>query len=616
MGISNVIKLKSKKDKSEYFHRLIKDIQALEIMLEQGMIEKSPIRIGAEQEFFILNNEFLPNNNSLELLENIDDPHFTTEIGNFNLEINLDPIELKGDCFSRMYEQLNTLVMKASDAARELDSKILLTGILPTLSQKHITLDNMTKVKRYAVLNKVAMELRDQDISVHIKGVDEITLLHDSIMLEGCNTSFQMHLQISPDEFIDSFNWSQAIAGPVLAVCCNSPLLFGKELWNETRIALFSQSVDIRANSYLLNESQSRVSFENHWQTGTISDIFKDNIARFRSLLTAESIEDSLEVLDKGGIPKLNALGLHNGTVYRWNRTCYGVGGGKPHLRIENRYIPAGPTKIDEIANMAFWVGLMRGRSKEYDKIHEVMDFKDANSNFYSAARYGMKSQFYWDGQLVSSQKLILEKFLPMAYEGLRSMGVLEKDIVYYLSIIEKRVNAQTGADWMVRSFRNLLSTKKRNESLQVLTANMYLNQEKEIPVSDWEILKSDATTTFNIKKKVHHVMNTDIFSIEEKDSLELAVYLMKWKKIHHMPVIKNDKELVGLITWTDIEKYHEREDIESIPVGKVMTRSLVSISQEMDFDEAKELMKSHNFNCLPVVKDNKLIGIVTSNDM
>lgn len=616
MGISNVIKLKSKKDKSEYFHKLIKDIQALEKMLEAGMIEKSPIRIGAEQEFFILNKEFLPDSNSLDLLENINDPHFTTEIGNFNLEINLDPIELKGDCFSQLYKQLSALVGKANEAAEELNSKILLTGILPTLSPKHITLENMTKVKRYLVLNNVAMELRNQDISIHIKGVDEITLLNDSIMLEGCNTSFQMHLQINPDEFIDSFNWAQAIAGPVLAVCCNSPMLFGKELWNETRIALFSQSVDIRANSYLLNESQSRVSFENNWHTGSISDIFKDNIARFRSLLTTESIEDSLEVLEKGGIPKLRALGIHNGTVYRWNRACYGVGGGKPHLRIENRYIPAGPTKTDEVANMAFWVGLMRGRSKEYNKVHEVMDFKDANSNFYSAARYGMKSQFFWDGQLVSSQKLILEKFLPMAYQGLRSMGVLEKDIEHYLSIIERRVKAQTGAEWMVRSYRNLLSTKKRNEALQVLTANMYLNQEKEVPVGDWEILKAGATTTFNIKKKVHHVMNTDIFSIEEKDSLELVVYLMKWKKIHHMPVIKNDKELVGLVTWSDIEKYHDREDLESIPVNKVMTKSVISISQDMDFDEAKELMKTHHFNCLPVVKDNKLIGIVTSNDI
>ena len=588
----------------------------MEDMFEQGLIEKTPIRIGAEQEFFIVTNEFLPNHNAVELLKEINDPHFTTEIGNFNLEINLDPLELKAGCFSQMHQQLSTFLEKAKTAANKQDSKIILTGILPTLTQKHITLDNMTPVQRYYVLNEVTKELRAQDFNIHIRGTDELTIQHDSVMLEGCNTSFQMHLQIDPDEFIPSYNWSQAIAGPILAACCNSPLLFGKELWSETRIALFTQSVDIRASSYLLNEAQPRVSFDNGWQMGSVVDIYKDSVARFRSLVTSELLEDSSEIMRQGGIPSLRALNLHNGTVYKWNRACYGVGGGKPHLRIENRYIPAGPTLIDQIANMAFWVGVMRGRTEKFDKIHESMDFKDAKSNFYHAARYGMGAQFMWGGKQVSSQKLILEVFLPIAYEGLRKSGVSEHDINAYLPLIEKRVHSHSGSQWMVQSYRNLLTTKKRNEALQVLVANVFLNQEKDIPVADWQVLESSATTTFNIKKKVHHVMNTDIFSVEEKDSLELVMSIMKWKNIHHMPVIKGDKELVGILSWKDLIPYLDSKEIKSIAVQKLMKTNLITISSDKNVDEAKELMKLHNFNSLPVVKENKLIGIVTSKDV
>ena len=168
----------------------------------------------------------------------------------------------------------------------------------------------------------------------------KLNLLFDSVMLEGCNTSFQMHLQVNPHNFIDTYNWAQAIAGPILSACTNSPLLFGKELWNETRIALFTQSIDTRANSFLLNENQSRVSFGKNWYKGSVSDIFKDNISRFRSFLTTDYIVDSVDLIEKGKIPRLLALQLHNGTVYPWNRVCYGVSKNKPHLRIENRLYP------------------------------------------------------------------------------------------------------------------------------------------------------------------------------------------------------------------------------------------------------------------------------------
>jgi len=616
MGSLNVTKLTGKKAKANYFHHLIRDLEALDIMVRDGLVEKGPIRIGAEQEFCIVRNDFLPNNNSLSLLEAINDPHFTTEIGNYNLEINLDPLELGGDCFSKLHQNLRNLLTLAKQEAVKQDSKIILTGILPTLAHSHIGLQNMTPVQRYFVLNEAAKESRKQDFHIHIRGVDELSFLHDSVMLESCNTSWQMHLQIDPDEFIDMFNWSQAIAGPILAACCNSPLLFGKELWHETRIALFTQSVDIRTNSFLLNESQSRVSFEDKWQRGSISDIYRDNISRFRSLLTAEFEQDSMEMIKQGQIPKLKALNLHNGTVYRWNRACYGVGGSKPHMRIENRYIPSGPTMIDQVANFAFWIGVMKGRSIQDENIHEQMDFKEVKANFFKAARYGMGTQFFWKGKNVPSQELLLDTFLPMARKGLRKVGIVEADIEKYLGVIENRVKKRNGAVWMVDSFRNLCQKKKKNEARQVLTAQLYLNQEKDIPVSEWEVLTPEVTTTFNIQKLVHHVMSTDIFSVEMKDPIELVVYMMQWNNIHHMPVVKGDKELVGLLSWTDIKKYLDSKEQVDFCVKNLMKTEIISISHESSLDEARALMAKYQINSLPVVKGSKLIGIVTSNDL
>jgi len=618
MGNLQVTKLSDPKEKASYIHQIIKDIKALEIMINDGLIEKSPIRIGAEQEFCIVNDEFMPNGNSLEVLDEIDDAHFTTEIGNYNLEINLDPIELKGDCFSQLHKQLKTLLNKAKKVSKLKDSKIVLTGILPTLTLNYMCVENMTPIERYFVLNDAIVESRKQEFNINIKGVDELKFLHDSVMLEGCNTSFQMHLQVNPDEFVDSYNWAQAISGPILSACTNSPLLFGKELWSETRIALFTQSVDTRANSFLLNERQSRVSFGSSWETGTIADIFKDNVSRFRSLVTSEFLKDSVEMLEKGKIPKLLALCLHNGTVYRWNRVCYGVGGGKPHLRIENRYIPAGPTMVDEIANMVFWVGVMLGKPKRYNNIHKKMDFRDIKSNFFNAARYGMATQFVFGGKLISSRDLILDELLPMAYRGLYSMRVSPKDAEYYLGIIKKRVNSNNGSQWMQKRYRDLLKTKTTFEAAQILTSNLYKKQIKDFPVSSWSLKNQNADILSDEQKIVRHKMSKETFTVDIKDSVELVLNIMQWKNIHHVPVINKNKKLIGLLTWRDIKDYLDDKEmiVKSVTNLMIKESDIITVSQDKSLIETKELMKKHNIHGIPVVKRKKLIGIITLKDI
>ena len=219
--------LETVEERSIYFHRLLTDIDALEEMLQKGMFLKEPIHIGAEQEFCLVNKNWEPSNKAMEILADIKDPHFTSELTLYNLEINLDPRPLKGTCFSEMHRQLNTLLDYGQEIADKHGNYVILTGILPTISTFYLSEDYMTPKERYKILSDAIQKVRKSDLEVHIKGVDEINLHHDSIMYEGCNTSFQAHLQIDPDQFADTYNWAQAISGPILSVCSNSPMLMG-----------------------------------------------------------------------------------------------------------------------------------------------------------------------------------------------------------------------------------------------------------------------------------------------------------------------------------------------------------------------------------------------------
>lgn len=616
MGLHQVKAFGDTGEKTQYLRRLLEDIQVLERMLEMDLFEKSPIRIGAEQELFILNRELLQNPISKELLCKINDSHFTTEIAKFNLEINLDPIEIQPDCLRLMQAELEKKLARVSSAAARLDAKVLLTGILPTLSKTDLSMENMTEVERYRILNQVATQSRGSAFNIHIQGQDELTITHDSVLLEACNTSFQAHLQTSPEDFVPQLNWANAISGPVLAACCNSPLLFGKELWQETRIALFTQSVDVRASSNLLNESQARVSFEQQWHTGGPADVFKDQIARFKPVLTAVLAAESEMLLNSGQVPSLKALSLHNGTVYRWNRPCYGVGNGKPHLRIECRYLPSGPTIVDEVANLAFWLGLMKGMPQTEEDFTIEMDFRDVKTNFLAAARYGLNAPIRWGNRVWMARDLVSEVFVPMAEKGLQGIGIDPRDIFFYLEIILKRTLAHNGAEWMLASFRNLMRSRKRAEALQILTHEMLLLQETGKSVVDWPILGADTQSPNPTGRRIRHLMNTDIYVLDESDSIAFAIHIMKWKQIHHLPVIRGDRELVGLISWTDIRDIVEGSGESDNPVKDLMKKILVSATEDQTIDQARKLMEAYGIHSLPIVQEGKLVGIFTSNDL
>jgi CBS domain-containing protein len=615
MGSQSVKPIINKTERKKFINHLLNDIEALDMMIKSDAFEKGIQRIGAEQEFCIVDRYYRPSFNALEILDEINDTHFTTELGLFNIEANLDPLELKGKCFSQLENDLYNLVDKAHKAAETIDyNKIILTGILPTFKRKDLVFENMTPHQRYKVLNDVMRKVRGNNFRVKVRGVDELILDHESILFEACNTSFQVHLQIDLDNIVDQYNWSQAIAGPVLSVMTNSPMLLGRELWSETRIALFQQSIDLRNTSQLLREQKARVNFGDEWIKDSILEVFTDDVARHAPLVTADLSGNPIEDLKNGIKPELKAIGLHNGTLYKWNRVCYGVHKNVAHLRIENRYIPSGPSIKDEIANAMFWVGLMLGMPDDCKSIWKRMAFKDAKGNFIKAARTGMDTYFNWFGKGISAKKLVRKLLLPMAHDGLIKANIDAKDIEFYLNIIQERIDKNTsGSEWIVRSSRQLQETVSREEANILLTYHMHKNQQEDVPVSKWELAKPLARKDANSNNKVHKVMSTQIFTVNENDSMRLIKNVMQWKNIHHIPVINSKHKIVGIISASDITEIDKFDDYSA---SQVMQKDIKTGSPDMPIEWAQALMLEHNIRCLPIIDHDELVGILTQTDL
>lgn len=620
MGEQVVKPIITKEQRKEYLYHLLNDIKALDKMVEEELFETGTQRIGAEQEICIVSKNFRPSSNSLKILEKLNDPNFTTEIGLFNLEMNMDPYKLKGDCFSKMEQLLHKNLVRANKVSNELDeSNLVITGILPTLRKKDIAKKNMTPLKRYKILNDALQEIRGNEFRMLIWGVDELSIKSKTILFEACNTSFQVHLQVELNDIVDKYNWAQIIAGPVLSIMTNSPLIFGRELWSETRIAVFQQSIDTRNTSYHLREQKPRVSFGTGWVRNNITDLYKDDISRYTALITTDFEEDSMEELTKGRIPKLKALALHNGTLYKWNRLCYGITDGKPHFRIENRYIPSGPSVVDEIANAAFWVGLMNGMPEEYRELWKIIPFSDARGNFINAARTGINTYFNWFGEGISAKKLVKNILVPIAKNGLEKAGIAAADIQKYLDIIVGRVdNNVTGSKWIVRNYRTLKKDMSTDAANVTLTAGLFSRQLSGIPIHKWSSIKTEEGQGISkMYDTMRKVMTTEVFVAHRNDLLEVVKSIMTWKNIHHMPVVNKSNKMIGVITKKIIEQAElNNESGDLLIVNDVMGKVKVKVDPETTLDQAKKIMKENKVECIPIVENEELIGIFTKHDL
>jgi CBS domain-containing protein/gamma-glutamylcysteine synthetase len=622
MGEHNVEQKLDERKLQEFMQALLADLRALELMLEQGCIESGVRRIGAEQEMFIVDRNLRPAPLALEILERAADNRLTTEIARFNLEANLTPLELSGPCFRLMHEELDAVVAKARLAAMELGADILLTGILPTLMVSDLTLANLTPIARYLELNRAVSELRGEPFSIHIKGLDELHLMHDNMMMEACNTSFQIHFQVNAEDFVNSYNIAQAITAPVLAAAVNSPLLFGHRLWQETRLALFQHSADARSRNQLARSQPTRVGFGERWLEHSVIQLLHDQIARFRPIMITGADEDPLQVLARGEVPLLSALRMHNGTVWPWNRACYGVNNGVAHLRIENRVLPAGPTTTDEVANSAFFVGLMLSLPQEYPDISQRMTFDDAKANFFAAARHGLSAQFNWiDGESRAASSLILDHLLPLARQGLLSADVDTADVDKYLNVIEERVSSgKTGAQWMLKSLSATEELEPKDLRYRMLTATMLERQKEGKPVHTWPIDEASETADWSQSYlTVGQFMATDLFTLRPDDLVDLAASVMDWRHIRHVPVEDEKGGLVGLVTHRALLRLLSGGPLpqsdKPLTVREIMVSDPITVSSTTPTLEAMELMRLHKVGCILVVDEDQLVGIVTSFD-
>ncbi len=478
----------SRADRTRHREKVRRCLDVLAMMLRQAHFDAEDPMTGLEIEFNLVDDSGRPSLNNTEALEAIANPVFQTELGQFNLEINVAPRRLGSRGATGFEEDLRASLNEAEVRANEVGAHLVMIGILPTLEPGHLSPSTLSPNPRYQLLSDQILAARGEDIAIAINGVEQLATTADSIIPEAACTSTQLHIQVSPEDFAAYWNASQAIAGVQLALGANSAYLLGKELWSETRIPLFEQATDTRSDELKAQGVRPRVWFGERWIT-SIFDLFEENVRFFPALLPITEDEDPLKVLEAGGTPMLHELRLHNGTIYRWNRPVYDVVEGRPHLRVENRVLAAGPTVIDTMANAAFYFGLTRALAEDERPLWSQMSFSAAEENFHVAARDGIEAQVYWPGLgQVSATELTLRRLLPLARTGLAGWGVADDEAERLLGVIEGRCNtSRNGATW----YRDQVHARQQvgadrddalRETLLDYRARMHSNE----PVHTW----------------------------------------------------------------------------------------------------------------------------------
>lgn len=439
-----------------YRQKVLRCLDALGRMLDEQHFSFSHRQMGMEIELNLVDECLNPAMANTVVLEKIDNPCFTTELSQHNLELNVPPMPLAGCGTYTLEQELLDIIRTADAKARDVGAAIMMTGMLPTLRERHFNPQWLSPVHRYSLLNDEIVSARGEYMELNIEGSPllgrEPERLHcqvGNILAGSACTSVQLHLQIEPEEFAAHWNAAQCLAGVQLALGANSPFLLDRALWHETRIPVFQQAIDTRPEELRNQGVRPRVWFGERW-VDSILELFEENIRYFPVLIPESDSEDPLAPLNVGKAPTLAELRLHNGTVWRWNRPVYDVSGGVAHLRIENRVLPAGPTVIDVLANAAFFYGAQRALTTDDCPLWTRMSFACAERNFYAAARHGMYAELFWpDMGWVRPDELVLQVLLPLADQGLADYGVAENARNRYLGVIEQRCRAQqNGASW------------------------------------------------------------------------------------------------------------------------------------------------------------------------
>ncbi|MCX5214081.1 glutamate--cysteine ligase [Kitasatospora sp. NBC_00240] len=453
-------------DRHMYRRKLQSCLDVLERMLRENRFDRPRAVMGLEIELNLADEQGQPLMRNEQVLGAIASSDFQTELGQFNIEVNITPHRLTGHVLEELREEIDTGLRYADRKAAEAGARIVMIGILPTLEHDHTGLESMSHNQRYSLLSDQILAARGEDIALDIEGVERLQLESVTMVAEAAATSLQMHLQVTPERFSSVWNAAQALSAPQVALGANSPFLFGRELWRETRPVLFQQACDTRSAELKAQGVRPITWFGERWVDSAL-DLFAENLRYFPALLPICDDEDPVKVLASGGIPKLAEMRLHNGTIYRWNRPVYDIADGVPHLRVENRVLPAGPTVADTLANAAFYYGLVRVLAEQPRPIWTRLPFIQADENFHNAARHGIDAVLQWPRAgwggrgggvtAVPAVDLVLNELLPLAYQGLDEWGVEPADRDRYLGIIEQRCLRRTnGAAWQSATYHQL----------------------------------------------------------------------------------------------------------------------------------------------------------------
>jgi hypothetical protein len=416
--------------------------------------------IGLELELNLIDERLLPAMRNGAVLDGSPCTELQSELGQWNVELAMPPRPLPGEHGRYLENQLLDRLAEVEKKAESVAARVLAIGILPTLSEDHLVADRLSPTNRYAALNEQMLAARGEPFWLDIEGVsgaaehgggERLRMAFDSIAPEAACTSLQLHLQVPPKDFAAHWNAAQCVAGVQLAIGANSPFLLGRRLWAETRVPVFRQSTDVRSAKLRNEGARPRVWFGERW-VNSIFELFEENVRYFPSLLAAPESQDPRAELEAGRVPALEELRLHNGTVWRWNRPIYDPMDGSPHLRVENRVLPAGPSVLDMVANAMFFYGLLRVLTERAEPLWSRLPFPAAEENFNLAARHGMDTTLYWpDDGWIAPEALVLRRLLPMAAEGLAGWGVADTVAGRYLDVIEQRcLRRRTGSSWQV----------------------------------------------------------------------------------------------------------------------------------------------------------------------
>ncbi|MGC0334239.1 hypothetical protein RKD23_007229 [Streptomyces sp. SAI-170] len=481
----------TREDRRRYRIKMQACLDALAQMLREERFESERPQVGLEIELNLVDDAAEPAMRNSDVLESIADPAWSTELGRFNLEINVPPRRLTAGGPDSWESEIRDALNHAEARARSVGTHLVMVGLLPTLRQDDVSGAALSDNPRYRLLNDQIFAARGEDLLIEVSGVDRLRTYADTITPEAACTSTQFHLQVSPREFAGYWNAAQAIAGVQVALAANGPFLFGRELWHETRIPLFEQATDTRPQEIKVQGVRPRVWFGERW-INSVFDLFEENLRYFPALLPLSDDEDPVETLNRGDIPELSELTLHNGTIYRWNRPVYAVAHGRPHLRVENRVLPAGPTVADTLANGAFYYGLTRALVEEDRPVWSRMSFAVAEDNLHAAARHGMEASLYWPGTgEVPVPELVLRRLLPLAHRGLELSGMDAAWREPLLGIIEQRcVTARNGAVWQKEEVHHIEDHDHcgRHEALRRMTKTYIDYMHLNAPVHTWPV--------------------------------------------------------------------------------------------------------------------------------